>query len=427
MKTHSPTIVLFGATGNLAAQKLFPALSSLMLEGFLDAGARIIAVSRRPWTDEDFRAYLREASAVSDEFATAVTHVFVDFEHDRGYEELAKALSPSDPANTLFYLALAPSFFANVTRALIGEGLLARGGAKLLLEKPFGTDGRSARALSDLLLRGLQAEQVYPVDHYLGKTTLQALMRIHEADASLRERISKKTIERVVAGIHEEKGIAGRGASYDGVGALRDVGQNHLLEMLAVLLAEYPRDTDSPTSWQDARALVLEQLRPPADGAVRRGRYEGYRSEAGVAPDSTTETAFEAQAAFGAGELAGVPVVLSAGKMLPQSCAFVTLEFKRDADEAREMRFEIQPEARIIECARDGTERIVALPTERDAYANVLLDALRGERRRFPGMREILAAWRFTDALAARMENAPLETYSKDAPFSPFPRSDASN
>jgi len=419
MQMHSPTIIIFGATGNLAIHKIFPALSSLLLEGFLDTKTRIIAVSRRPWSVDDFRTFLQESTAgVMSELLPLIEYAQVDFEHAREYTMLARMIGNETRQNLIVYLSLAPTFFFPLIEDLRDAGILKKGTTKLLLEKPFGTSERSAIELRDLLGSFLSPEQVYPIDHYLGKATVQAIMRIHETDPALRALLSNKTVASVTVGLFESKGIEGRGASYDRVGALRDVGQNHMLEMLAVLMAEYPRDEGS-ADWQNARALVLEQLEDPKEGAarIRRGQYEGYRLEKNVTPDSTTETAFEVTTGFATGELAGVPVRLLAGKALPDARAFMDIVFLDQPTLPKRMLFEVQPDACIVRTEQDGTVHTTEVPKERDAYSNVLLDALHGERRHFPGMREVIAAWRYTDRLIERSGSVPLEMYSQRIPF----------
>jgi glucose-6-phosphate 1-dehydrogenase len=411
------TLVLFGATGDLAIKKIFPALASLFEENLLNAQSKIIAVSRRNWDTAEFRQFLTDSWPQAPQtLLSRIEYADVDFDVGRGYENL-KSVLEGDTNDLLVYLSLAPQWFFPVTEDLKNSGILFGGKTKLLLEKPFGTDENSAHALNNHLLSFLSPEQIYRVDHYLGKATLQAIMRTHEESTSLREIISNETVAEITIELFETKGIDGR-ASYDSVGAFRDVGQNHMLEALAVLLAEYPR-TDGAAPWQNARAKVIESLNIPAPDncKIRIGQYEGYKAERGVHPDSKTETAFEIHTTFGKGELAGIPVVLRAGKCMPRNYAGVHVRFREIAGFPTHLEFEIQPEARATLRYKESSETVIAFSNISDAYRNVLKDAIAGETRHFVGGREIIAAWRYADALLKLFARFPLQYYSKVKPF----------
>jgi glucose-6-phosphate 1-dehydrogenase len=417
-----PLFVVFGATGDLAQKKIFPALSALYDDGSLADGARVMGVSRREWGTHDFRTFLSTESRVSAGFLHIVDYARVDFETNVGYTELSAQIKQlSKGREVLIYLSLAPRNFPTVIRALRKAKILRRGGVKLLLEKPFGTDEASACALNRLLTSFLLSSQIYRIDHYLGKSAVQAMMRVHESSSSLRSIISKDTVESVTVSLLESKGIDGRGASYDGVGAFRDVGQNHMLEVLASLLAEYPRRA-SASAWQGARAKVLENLLPPVDTCelARRGQYEGYERERGVGAGSTTETAFEVITSFSRGELSGIPIILRAGKLMGTASASLSILFKKISGLPREIVFSIQPEARVIIRSYEGGEETIGLSNSRDAYENILLDAIRGEMRHFVGAKEIQSAWRYADRVVGCWDKVPLERYSPSHPFLPL-------
>lgn len=418
----SPLLIVFGATGDLAQKKIFPALSALYDDGSLSSGARVIGVSRREWDRDGFHTFLSTESSVSYGFLHTTEYARVDFEADTGYEELTTLVSElSSGREILVYLSLAPRNFPTVIRALKKVKILKRGKVKLLLEKPFGTDEASACALNRLLVSFLSPSQIYRIDHYLGKSAVQAMMRVHESSPSLRSIISKNTVESVTVSLFESKGIDGRGASYDGVGAFRDVGQNHMLEVLASLLAEYPRRA-SASAWQNARAKVLENLLPPKDTCelARRGQYEGYEREKGVVADSTTETAFEVITSFSRGELSGIPIILRAGKMMGIASASLVIVFKETSGLPREILFSIQPKAQVIIRSRDGGEEVIEIPDARDAYENILLDAIHGETRHFVGAKEIQSAWRYADRVVGCWDKVPLEKYGPSHPFLPL-------
>lgn len=345
--------VLFGATGDLAQKKVLPALRALNAAG---AGLDVIEVSRR--------------SAVS-----------VDVEAGTGYEALAERLGSEGGA--IIYLSLAPHLHAKAVVALGERGLLVRGKTRLMIEKPFGTDGKSAEALQAVIDRYLGEDDVYRVDHYLGK---EAVQRAMGAKGSGAEAVNSITSVRVR--LFEEKGIDGRGASYDGVGAFRDVGQNHLLEAAAVFLAD-PADV-AAKGWQEARAIALRALVPPRNtcGDFLRGQYDGYLAEKGVAPGSQTETAFRVVTLE-----RGIRVTLEAGKRMPRA------------------------EASVEVSRADGSVERHDLRAGRDAYERVIEAALQGSRREFVGMGEVRALWDYADRAALCWDEVPLQTYGDDRPF----------
>lgn len=407
------TIVIMGATGDLAVKKLFPALERLTARGQLAKTSTVIAAGRRPWSTSEFRAFLTEANTCTPAFIRRIAYAEVSFKDPKGYSALAREIRQS--SETLFYLAVGPDLFSDITRGLAENGLF-KGPIKVLFEKPFGTSLQTARSLAKTIERDLRAEQIYLVDHYLGKPALQAIMRSHELSADLRYLLSNRTVQSVHVDLLEQNGTSGR-ASYDAIGALRDVGQNHVLAMLAVLFAEYPQGS-STGAWHDARALVIESLALPRRGtsSVRRGQYSGYANERGVRKRSETETAFLVNASFQKGELSGIPVTLRSGKMTGTAYAGMTIAFRTIEPLPSELTIEVQPHARAIFRWGDRIETIdLAQPV--DAYENVLLDALAGRRRHFLGMQEVLAAWRYTDRLMRCLAAAPLEPYGRDTPF----------
>ncbi|HEU0081058.1 MAG TPA: hypothetical protein VFQ72_03480 [Candidatus Paceibacterota bacterium] len=407
------TFALFGATGDLAAQKIFPALEGLFLEGALGAEPRIVAIGRRDWDDAAFATFLRESSKVSSgAFLSRVSYAFVDIEAGKGFKELAAAIGPGD---AVFYSSLAPALHGPAIKGLRDAGLLRRGsgGGRVMVEKPFGTDYQSACELDRFLASFLDEGQIYRVDHYLGKETVRAVMDVHEGTAHWGRLMTSESVKEIKVRMYEERGVEGRGASYDGVGAFRDVGQNHMLEMLAAIAADYTGD------WQSDRALALRHLEPPAKTCElsRRGQYQGYHAEKGVRPGSTTETAFEVVATFASGKLKGVPLVLEAGKKMGASEAFIEVFFQDISGLPQGMRFSVQPEQEVALTARDGSVERYAIPRRRDAYGNVILAALRGERRSFVGRQEIEALWSYADHVVACWGKVPLEIYGKDRPF----------
>ena len=380
--TKDIIFIIFGATGDLATKKILPALENIYIQGAVTVRSRVIAVSRRDFDDAGFVQHYSQTTgrAGIPLFKNALLYTKVDIDADTGYTDLAlrvvdlKRAMPQ--AEVVIHLSLAPNYHRKVIKALASAGILVRGESKLLIEKPFGTDEKTAREL-DLLLTGFVDENdIYRVDHYLGKQAAQDIMCVGEIHTG---------ISSIHARLFEEKGIDGRGASYDGVGAFRDVGQNHMLEMLAITLAN-PTDGD----WQAARAQVIQRLVPPENTCVdfRRGQYEGYQIEKGVTPGSETETAFRVVTM-----LDRIMITLESGKKMKTGEASIRIVYK------------------------NGTERVFDFRTGRDAYETVVMAALSGSKRTFVGFKEILALWNYADHVQGCWQKVPLETYSKDKPF----------
>ncbi len=377
MQTKPLLILVFGATGDLAQKKVFPALSSLHQKNLIPKGSKIIGVSRRSWSDEEFKKFLPET--LSANFLKDLSYVQADVEKDYIYKELHDAKEAFIKANpdgeVIAYLALAPHHHERKIRALFRSEILSRGKGKLLIEKPFGINLETAKLLNQTILELTTEDIIYRIDHYLGKDGIRGF----------KNNLDKAAIESLTISLSEKKSIDGRGASYDGVGAFRDVGQNHILEVLGTILA------DDPTS-QDSRAQVLKQLLPPKDTCElsRRGQYIGYETEKGVPIGSQTETAFEVITAVNK-----IPVTLRAGKMLQDDKAFALIKMHGESS-AKDIHIDL----------RKG-----------DAYENVFMSAFRGERQYFVGAQEIEAAWTYADKVVACWNKVPLEPYSITKPF----------
>lgn len=423
-KNVKTIFILFGATGDLALKKIFPALDALVHAGFDERLSRVIAVSRRDWTDADFRAHLKESSrGLSNTLIERISYAKVDIDHGIGFEELTKeverARKKEADVEIVAYLSLAPRYHAPVANALFDNGIISRGEGKLLIEKPFGTDEKTANALDKLLLSKIDDNQIFRVDHYLGKDTVRAIMDLHENTPDFDKLISKESVACIHVRLFETKGIDGRGASYEEVGAFRDVGQNHMLEMLAVVAAELSPSRDRGRAWQDARARVIERLSPPAKTCdeSRRGQYEEYHNEKGVKSGSETETAFEIRTCLSSGKLKGVELVLESGKKMLSSEAFIRVVFKDISGIPKSMRFSVQPRQEIVIENRDGSSDVFEIPVVADAYANVIRCALLGGEREFVGSKEVKALWAYADRVVGCWSKVPLEIYSEKKPF----------
>jgi glucose-6-phosphate 1-dehydrogenase len=388
MKTNDVIFVLFGATGDLAQKKILPALSALFADKSFSAQSKVVSVSRRDWDDAAFAGevgtYLGNSGVAADPaFRSALAYAKIDIDAGTGYDGLAQKISTLKKdlpqAQVVIYLSLAPQFHPKVILALFETGVLARGGAKILIEKPFGTDSKTAQELNDLLLSKLDEADIYRIDHYLGKQASQGIMDLPE---------KCREISSITARIFEEKGIDGRGESYDGVGAFRDVGQNHMLEMVALVLAS--AQCSRGGDWQEARSQVLVRLVPPANTCLdfRRGQYDGYLAEKGVRAGSQTETAFKVVTMLGRTHIA-----LESGKKMPSSEASVSVVYK------------------------DGTTEKFHFKAGADAYQTMIRAALAGSKREFVGKDEVLALWSYADRARDCWGQVPLEIYSEKKPF----------
>ena len=414
-KTQKTIFVIFGATGDLATLKIFPALSELRKKSEhlgarsrseahkrQDARFSVVAVSRRPWSDDDFRNFL--GTKYDKKFLENIFYKQVFFDSCTGAPELKKFLKTFGPAKFIFYVSMAPTLYETALRCMKKNSLLSVGDSKILIEKPFGLDLKSSRKLNNLAISFLEHKQIYRVDHYLGKDALRSITEIHEKSDLLSNIISNKTVASICVKIFEPFGIKDRGASYDAVGALRDIGQNHILQMLAAismmppqmrysrarslspLLRAHKRENiSSAAAWHNARAKVVETLDISQKTKIRRGQYAGYTKEKNVSENSQTETFFSIESYFKDGKLKGVPVVLESGKKMKEQKASIEVKFKNGES--------------------------LEIPVTGEAYEHILESAIADRREFFVGSREIFAAWKFVDSLAKRLKKSKLEIY----------------
>lgn len=413
-------LVLFGITGDLAHKRLFPAIYHLAVDGELVSP--VVGVGRTEGGDTELRARaaasLEDAGIdidkeVFDQVTESLCYVQGDYRDHDTYRMIAKRLG--DRQCTVAYLAIPPSLFDDVVSGLAETGLHRNG--RLVVEKPFGRDTNSARELNGVIHRFYPEERVYRIDHFLGKEALQNLMVYRFSNTILEPVWNRHFVRGVQVTLAEDFGVEGRGSFYDTVGAMRDVVQNHMLELVALLAME-PPVSGRPQALRDERVKVLSAAEPFDPKRAVRGRYKGYLDEAGVSEGSDTETFFATTMEIDSWRWAGVPWVIRTGKSLATTVTEAVVEFNRPprmlfagADVApgpNRLVFQSKPEDRItlsMRAKQPGPEmlsRRVDLFTlskhssghGTDAYQRLLGDALRGDASLFAREDGVMEAWR---------------------------------
>jgi glucose-6-phosphate 1-dehydrogenase len=429
---RSDALVFFGASGNLAFKDIFPALQGLAEAGQLDMP--VVGVARSDWTRDDLVARARasvEASSEGlhaeafDRLAASLRYVRGDYGDPHTYERLREALG--DAARPLHYLAIPPSLFADVARGLAHAG--AAESARVVIEKPFGRDRASARELDAVLHRHLAEDAIFRIDHFLGKEPVQNILYFRFANTFLEPLWNRDHIDRIEITMAEDFGIRGRGRLYEELGAIRDVVQNHLLQIASLLLMDPPAGQD-PEAIRDAKSHAFRAMRALDPADVVRGQFDGYRSEPGVSADSTVETYVALRLHVDSWRWSGVPVYIRTGKCLPVTATEVFVAFKHPphavfedvpVTPANHVRFRLSPDVLIelgARAKRPGDGNVgeeVALDACRSAehivppYQRLLGDALRGDQTLFARTDSLDASWRVVEPLLA--PQAPVEIY----------------
>jgi len=429
-QNNSFVMVIFGATGDLAQNKLIPALFSLFSQNKLSGNFSIIGFSRREMPDVEFRKFFREFSDRKG-WAEFSKHLFYQrgtFEDKSAYKNLIKKLKLFDKKNKtlmarFFYLATPPQNYETIldfmkkTRLSEGEGI------RIIIEKPFGKDLDTAVALDEKLHKIFKEEQIFRVDHYLGKETVQNMLAFRFANGIFEPVWNKNFIDHVQITFAESGGIGRRGKFFDGVGILRDVAQNHLMQILAAVAMEQPVSFEKEAI-RDARAKVIQAINciEPEDVPkfVIRGQYQGYRSEGDVDNNSKTETFAAMKLFIDTERFKGVPFYLRAGKMMPKSTVYVSIVFIQTChilfkeygcpEIGNVLTIKIQPDEGISMqvIAKKPGEKL-SLETVnmkftykeefegkiKDAYEKVLLDIFSGDQMLFNRSDELASSWEF--------------------------------
>jgi glucose-6-phosphate 1-dehydrogenase len=467
--------VIMGVTGDLAAKKIIPSLWHLFEHKLLPDNLSVIGFARRALSGAEFEKLVRDAvikhteKEIKEEdlsnFFTLFSYHMGTFEDQTAFRALATRFddlerSWSVCANKLFYLATPPSSYESIFKNLAAEqlnipclpagakplsGASVLGWSRILIEKPFGDNLATAQNLQSLISSYFKEEQIYRIDHYLFKEILQGIENFRFSNNLFENTWDNTTIERIDVRLLESIGVEMRGSFYDAVGALRDVGQNHLLAMLSAIAMEYPLHIEAKAV-QDNRADVLEKLLPWTDKTLRehtsRAQYEGYKNITGVGENSETETFFAIKTELVHSRWEGIPIFMEAGKRMGEARKEIVITLKHPSKcllcqvgphEPNRIVFRLEPNDEIIIhfwMKKPGFERILE---ERvfsfflyekeikiqyvEEYSKILFDAMRGEQTRFISSREVEACWKFIDPIvdAWKREIVPLDFYVPDS------------
>ena len=456
-------LIIFGATGDLSARKLFPALFQLNAAGLLPEDLRIIAVARQEQTTEGFHNELlaRMGSAkrqrISDiawqQFAQRLTYLSADFSAPSAFKGLQASLSES--RTSLFYLATPPSLFATICEQLSADGCL-EGSCRIVLEKPIGESLDTSREVNETLAQFFDEQDIYRIDHYLGKETVQNLLVLRFANRFINSQWDQSCIDHIQITVAEKVGIEGRWAYYDGVGQLRDMVQNHLMQLLCLVAMEPPNSLEAE-SIRDEKVKIVKALRPIDASSVKdhvvRGQYSkgvidgepvpGYFDEEGCeAQGSDTETFVAIKAHVDNWRWSGVPFYLRTGKRMPDKVTEIIIQYKAlphhifgegESAEPNRLIIRLQPNEGIemtMVSKRQSLRDKLSLQTHTlnfdfredgdidripDAYERLFLDAINGDPSLFVGREEIEESWRWCDQLISACEECDVKVNAYQA------------
>jgi glucose-6-phosphate 1-dehydrogenase len=452
MTIPSFIMVIYGATGDLTKRKLIPALFSLFSKKLLPEEFVIMAFARRPFTDESFVQTLMPFVSLDmpngDEawfkFAKHIKYVQGDFAEHAAFDHLREVVRKTENEmgeclSKLYYMAVAPETLPEIIDHIGGVGLHIGCGedgkwTRVIFEKPFGEDLKSAQKLDEQIKRYFQEEQIYRIDHYLGKETVQNILSVRFANILLKPVWNKEYIERIEITAAETLGVESRGGYYDKTGALRDFVQNHLLQLAALTLMDEPGEYDAQCIHNE-KIKIFNALQPTSK--MKRGQYRGYKQEEKVAADSQTETYVDLNVVVDLPQWTGVPIHMRTGKKLKERETNIKIVFKKAKAQvfsnlfcelrSNELTIRIQPNEgmflkmlikepgmgmRLQDVFMDYaySETYDSLP---DAYERLLLDAMMGDQALFTRSDEIEAMWRFTEEVMRVWEehHVPLLDY----------------
>lgn len=459
--TKSPTtIVIFGATGDLARRKLLPSLWHLFRANLLPAEVSVVGMSRDDMSDDDYRKFVHQVvPEASEQFLQALHFQPGEFSENETYKKLATELAQLDEksfsvcSNKLFYLAVPPTTYDVIFENLAKSGLSIPcqsgkdgeevGWTRVLVEKPFGRDLETAQELDQKLAKLFQEEQIFRIDHYLAKETVQNIITFRFGNALFEPVWDSGNVHSIKITLHEKLGVGERASFYEGVGALRDVGQNHLLQLLALTTMEDPGSLD-PHAIRSARSILLQNLMPLKPSALKtkvvRGQYADYRQMTDVDNATETETFFRLQMEIANKRWQGVPITLEAGKKMAEDKVEIEIAFKEpvscvcpleDQHHQNVLTIRVQPnegiklrfwvkkpglgyemEPRDLSFSYQEDETDIVMP---DAYQKVLYDCIRGDQTLFASTDEVAASWAFITPILENWSQVPLQQYEPNS------------
>jgi glucose-6-phosphate 1-dehydrogenase len=463
-RTPAPTaMVIFGASGDLTRKKLMPALYNLELEGLLPPEFACVGLARRPLSNEEFRAQMRQAvdqhsrtgparDDVWETFASRLSYISGNFDKQESFAVLKKELERIDhehstAGNRLFYCATPPDYFIPIVQHLGKAGMVSRSREthRIVIEKPFGRDLESARRLNDEVLKVFRERAVFRIDHYLGKETVQNLLVFRFANSIFEPLWNNRYVDHVQITVAEELGLEGRASYYEEAGALRDIVQNHLLQLVCLTAMEAPVSFQADAV-RDEKVKVLRSIRPIREDEVQRfavrGQYTrgsiggepvpAYRREQGANPESNNDTFVAMRLDVENWRWAGTPFYVRTGKRLPRRVTEIAVQFRQppfqafrntaDMLEPNLLVIRIQPDEgitlkfgakvpapgmRLRSVNMDFLYGASFLAQSPEAYERLLLDVMRGEQTLFTRRDETEAAWSLLTGVLAAWETAP--------------------
>jgi len=437
------TLIIVGITSNLAQIKLIPTLYDLAASGNLPADYRIIGIGRTPMDDAAFASFVDRVlhtgnrhhthpidSSIQKSLLSHLSYLSADLTDPNSYTNLAKILEKS-PTNRLFYLATFPSLYATIFNNLKSSNLIKEspdGWVRLMIEKPIGHDEDSARELNTLLTSHFREEQLFRLDHYLGKETLQNILTFRFGNGVLEPLMKPEFIDHIQVTAAEDFGIGARGSYYDQTGALKDVGQNHLLQMIALATMDAPNSYKTQDI-MTKRVEAIESLVPEPDSLVL-GQYDGYLTEKDVSPLSVKDTYFAFKTHLSRTRFANIPIYVRGGKRLARTATEISIVFKNSSERVLShlpggtspnvLIYRLQPNEGIVlrlltkvpghELKVEESYMQYCYPHHKDlpdAYERLIIDAIRGDQTFFNDSKEVEAQWRFTDNLYQAVKDKP--------------------
>ncbi|WP_040462126.1 glucose-6-phosphate dehydrogenase [Haloplasma contractile] len=448
-------MVVFGGTGDLTHRKLIPAIYNLEVEGLLPKNFAVVAIGRRDLTDEDYRNKKYEGikdfsrfkldEAIWNKVKDRIYYKKLDFTNAEAYNELAPYLKGIDTkhntgGNRIYYLAVAPEFFGNIVENLDRAGInhIKNTWQRVVIEKPFGRNLESAEELNTKIVNVFKEENTYRIDHYLGKEMLQNIMVIRFANMLFEPLWNNRYIDNVQITSCETVGVGSRGGYYEKSGAMRDMIQSHMLQLLSLIAMDKPSNLD-PNTIRDEKVKVINALKELSEEEVKenvvRGQYgannneKGYREEERVAKDSETETYVALKAEVENARWAGVPFYIRTGKKMPKKSTEVIIQFKLEEDRLYFNEDELLPNTLVIRvqpmegvflqfnAKEPGTRKKIA-PVHMDfcqncqvginspeAYERLLYDVMRGDATLFARWDEVSASWKYVDGIIEAWKN----------------------